>query len=343
MARGRSGIGVTVAGGVILFVTLVVSCFGMAMLGRAVAGPPLSEQNGAVADIPPDYLAAYRSAAQRFRLSDEGWSYLAGIGKVESDHGRSTAPGVRSGQNAHGCCAGPMQIDNGAGTGGGTWGAFKVDGDGDGRFDIYDPDDAAATAARYLEASGAPRDWRAALYAYNHAGWYVDKVTAQAAAYRREAAASSGAQLPEMPGQAWLAPVPGFPGERCDARVVAEVAALTNAYGLRLTDCFGGAPHAVGGEHPLGLAADLVPVDGDWRRTERLARAGGWNPACAASGCAGRGPFRVVLYNGFPGHGDPRFSSQPHLHLSWDHSPARPYTRAAWVRLVLDPSSPEAP
>jgi hypothetical protein len=127
----------------------------MTALGRAVAGSLPSDHSGPVADIPPEYLAAYRSAAARFGLEPDGWSYLAGIGKVESDHGRSTAPGVHAGQNAHGCCAGPMQIDNGAGTGGGTWGAFKVDGDGDGRFDIYDADDTVATAARYLAGSGA--------------------------------------------------------------------------------------------------------------------------------------------------------------------------------------------
>ena len=112
---------------------------------------------GPVSDIPPDYLAAYRSAAERFELGSDGWSFLAAIGKIESDHGRSTAPGVSSGQNFHGCCAGPMQIHNGYGSGGGTWAAVKVDGDHDGRLDIYDVDDAVASAAHYLRMSGAPR------------------------------------------------------------------------------------------------------------------------------------------------------------------------------------------
>jgi hypothetical protein len=109
----------------------------------------------AVADIPAEFLRAYQGGADRFELGPLGWSILAAIGKVESDHGRSQAPGVRRGQNANGCCAGPMQIHNGFGSGGGTWGAFAVDGSGDGVADIYDPADAAFTAVRYLHTSGA--------------------------------------------------------------------------------------------------------------------------------------------------------------------------------------------
>ena len=162
----------------------MAASIGAGLLGAMSADPGTASAPSAVPDIPSEYLAAYESAAGRFTLGDDGWSYLAAIGKIESDHGRSTAPGVHSGQNSYGCCAGPMQIHNGFGTGGGTWGSFKQDGDGDGREDIYDPADAVATAAAYLKASGAPGDWRRAIFAYNHAGWYVDQVVDQAAAYR---------------------------------------------------------------------------------------------------------------------------------------------------------------
>jgi len=320
--------------------TIAAALFAL-VLGTIAAGvlgalSQASESTGpsGVPDIPPEYLAAYKASSTRFRLGDDGWSYLAAVGKIESDHGRSSAPGVRSGQNFHGCCAGPMQIHNGFGSGGGTWGAFKTDGDGDGRRDIYDPDDAIATAARYLHTSGATGDWRTALFAYNRSNRYVDDVLAQAAAYRSAAARALPQPDPVAGNGDWLSPVPGFPGERCDRRIVADVVLLTRGYGLNLMDCFGGPPHDSRGEHPLGLAADLVPVDGDWNRALALARAAGWSPACAASGCAGRGPFRVVLYNGFPGHGDPAHTSTPHLHVSWQHSPAPPFTRAGEV-LVL--------
>ncbi|HEV8371828.1 MAG TPA: hypothetical protein VGR68_01385, partial [Actinomycetota bacterium] len=63
----------------------------------------------AVADIPRGYYDLYVEAASTCRgLS---WQLLAAIGKVESDHGRSPAPGVRSGINRAGCCAGPMQFN----------------------------------------------------------------------------------------------------------------------------------------------------------------------------------------------------------------------------------------
>jgi Transglycosylase SLT domain len=111
---------------------------------------------------------------------------LAGIGFVESDHGRSTAPGVRLGVNSYGCCAGPMQFSVVGSPS--TSDRYGVDGNGDGRRNVYDPADAIPAAARYLVASGAPGDYRRALFAYNHAGWYVDEVLAKAAEYRAAAA-----------------------------------------------------------------------------------------------------------------------------------------------------------
>jgi hypothetical protein len=338
--RGRTSGGVTlVAFAGLLLTTLFVS-LGAAILGQSAQSAIAGGNGPRVLDgIPPDYLAAYESAAQRFELGPMGWSILAGIGKVESDHGRSSARGVASGQNTNGCCAGPMQIHNGFGAGTGTWGAYGIDGDADGKLDIYDIDDAACTAAHYLRASGAPSDWHEAVFAYNHDEAYVAQVLELAARYRSAAEPSKESDGVVAKGDgAWLSPVPGFPDERCDARIVADVVALTQEFGLRLTACFGGAPHATDGEHPLGLAADLVPVDGDWTRTLRTAAAFGWLPSCAAQGCPDRRPFRVVLYNGYPGHGDPAHTSTPHLHLSWEHAAAAPFSRAAWVRVLLPPA-----
>ena len=109
-----------------------------------------------------------------------------------------------------------------------------------------------------------------------------------------------------------------------------------------MSDCFGGAPHALNGEHPLGLAIDASPADGDWGRTEELARRFGW-ASRARHRLPGRGPFRVILYNGYPGHGDPRHSRSPHIHVSWQHAPAAPFTRAPWVRVARSPVRSEAP
>ena len=50
-----------------------------------------------------------------------------------------------------------------------TWASYGVDADGDGRADRWDPADAIYSAANYLRASGAPSDYRRAIFAYNHA------------------------------------------------------------------------------------------------------------------------------------------------------------------------------
>lgn len=63
----------------------------------------------------------------------------------------------------------------------GTWRGYAVDGNGDGVKDINDAQDAAYGAAKLLAANGANRgDYRRALYSYNHADWYVNKVLAMA-------------------------------------------------------------------------------------------------------------------------------------------------------------------
>ncbi|HEX8104575.1 MAG TPA: DUF6112 family protein [Solirubrobacteraceae bacterium] len=283
MAGGR-GVGlaaVAVAG-------LCVAALGLSFAGAFVAlSSPVRTASAAgplvLDDVPADYLLAYQAASEAFALGRDGWAYLAAVGKVETDHGRLQAPGVLSGQNTHGCCAGPMQIHNGFGAGTGTWAQYRVDGDGDGRTIIYDVEDAVFTAARLERASGAPEAWRRAIFAYNHADWYVEKVVDQARRYLAAAAAGdlggAGISTLEAPlAGTWLAPLPGFPGERCDRRIVRDVLWLVAAYGLIVSDCFG-TGHAVRGEHPLGLAIDASPVDGDWRRTERLAVRFGWSPA----------------------------------------------------------------
>lgn len=63
----------------------------------------------------------------------------------------------------------------------GTWRAYGVDGNGDGKKDICHAEDAIFAAANYLAANGANRgEYYRALFAYNHADWYVKKVLAAA-------------------------------------------------------------------------------------------------------------------------------------------------------------------
>ena len=126
------------------------------------------ESAGAVSgQVPTRYAPLYVAAASRYRLGARGPAILAAIHKIETGFGAnlnvSTAGAV-----------GQMQFLPA------TWAAYGVDGDGDGRADPYDAADAIFSAAHYLASSGAPGDWRSAIFSYNHADSYVADVLALA-------------------------------------------------------------------------------------------------------------------------------------------------------------------
>src|SRR5215210_5941116 len=112
------------------------------------AGVEAAASGAAKRAIPANYLRLYRLAA---RGSGVPWTVLAAIGSIESDHGRSHAPGVHSGLNRHGCCAGPMQFNTRDGPPS-TWERYGADANHDGSTDVYDPEDAIPSAASYLSA-----------------------------------------------------------------------------------------------------------------------------------------------------------------------------------------------
>ena len=126
-------------------------------------------------------------------------------------------------------------------------------------------------------------------------------------------------------GGSWLAPLPGFPGRQCDARIIPDVETLVRRYHVAVGDCYSAADvHASAGEHPLGLATDLVPgPGGTWDDVDRLARDIGWVRSCGASGVRPACPLtpwvRFAGYDGYPNHGRGN-----HLHISWMHGPGRP-------------------
>ena len=115
---------------------------------RPPAPPPAAPRPGrGSSDVPRAYLRLYRAAGHRHGVD---WRVLAAIGKVESDHGRSTAAGVSSGRNFADCCSGPMQICTVAACGR-VWQHYALDADGDGRRSVYAPADAIDAAARIVK------------------------------------------------------------------------------------------------------------------------------------------------------------------------------------------------
>jgi membrane-bound lytic murein transglycosylase B len=139
------------------------------------AGCQPKPTRAAAADIPRSYLRLYCQAGARYRIP---WPVLAAIGKVESDHGRTQLPGVRSGSNWAGAC-GPMQIGCVPGSkAGNSWARY-------GRGRPHDPANAIPAAARYLVDHGARRNLDRALYAYNHSRTYVARVKHLAQSYGR--------------------------------------------------------------------------------------------------------------------------------------------------------------
>ena len=110
--------------------------------------------------IPLFLMPIYQAAGTEYGIR---WEYLAGINEIETNYGRNLNVSTAG-------ALGWMQFMPA------TWKAYGVDANKDGRKDPYNPADAIFAAARYLKASGAPKDMRKAIFAYNHAGWYVDSV-----------------------------------------------------------------------------------------------------------------------------------------------------------------------
>ncbi|MFL5844337.1 MAG: lytic murein transglycosylase [Solirubrobacteraceae bacterium] len=448
-------------------VLLIATMLGLsALVGGAAA------QGGCVpgavpvpgAGAPPELQPIFEAAARRYRLGRDGPAILAGLTEVESGFGRNMGPSSAG-------AIGWTQFMPA------TWESYGVDANHDGRRDPYTAEDAIFAAARYLRASGAPRDWYRALFAYNHADWYVREVLEHAkrlsgldaigdggpgsvlvigdslevgtypelrrlvahrltgdfesgrssttgiavlrrmlrtgdydailfdlgtndgdvAQFRRSlsglaelagdrrvyvatvnspyderakndslaayaharpnvrlirwheasqrfeladgihgaygqrarvvadalgdqpAAAESCASaagpgtgaVHTVTGPAGLVPIPGQNGQTIDARILPDVISLIDTYHLTITAGYAATGHAADGEHPLGLALDIVPgPGGTWDDVDRLAR---WAEPVQN---APRPPFRWVGYDGDANHGRGN-----HLHLSWNHSP----------------------
>jgi hypothetical protein len=123
---------------------------------------------------PTSYIQLFQESAALY-CPGLPWELLAAIGQIESGFGTNNGPSTAG-------ALGPMQFLPS------TWAAWGISGFGDkGPPNINDPFDAVPSAARYLcaaggsTAAGLPR----AIFAYNHAGWYVNEVLALARQYQQ--------------------------------------------------------------------------------------------------------------------------------------------------------------
>ncbi len=114
--------------------------------------------------IPPFLLPIYQAAGMEYGIR---WELLAAINEIETDYGRNLNVSSAG-------ALGWMQFMPA------TWAAYGVDANKDGVKDPYNPVDAIFASARYLKAAGGMDDVRKAVFAYNHANWYVDSVLMRA-------------------------------------------------------------------------------------------------------------------------------------------------------------------
>jgi murein DD-endopeptidase MepM/ murein hydrolase activator NlpD len=114
--------------------------------------------------VPIFLLSIYQAAGIQYGVH---WQVLAAINEIETDYGRNLNVSSAG-------AVGWMQFLPS------TWQAYGVDANKDGKKDPYNPVDAIFAAARYLNAAGYEQSVRRAIFAYNHADWYVDSVLLRA-------------------------------------------------------------------------------------------------------------------------------------------------------------------
>jgi membrane-bound lytic murein transglycosylase B len=134
-----------------------------------VAEPAFGIPHPVGSPIPSFLLPIFEQCGKEYGIP---WQVLAAINQVE------TAFGSNLNVSSAGAVGWMQFLPS-------SWQAYGVDANGDGRRDPYDPEDAICAAGNYLRAFGAPSDLRGAIFAYNHADWYVEMVMDLARQYAR--------------------------------------------------------------------------------------------------------------------------------------------------------------
>jgi Transglycosylase SLT domain len=119
-----------------------------------------STVSGSIGQPPAFLIPIYKAAGRKY---DIPWQILAAINAIETDYGLDLAVSPKG-------AIGWMQFMPA------TWIEYGVDVSGYGRPNPYDPRDAIFSAARLLAGNGGGQNLPRAIFAYNHALWYVDAV-----------------------------------------------------------------------------------------------------------------------------------------------------------------------
>jgi Transglycosylase SLT domain len=282
---------------------------------QTFAIPSIPSSSCAAAGVPAVLIPIYQRASTAYALGPQGPAVLAGINEVE------TAFGTNLSVSSAGA-VGWMQFMPS------TWATYGVDANGDGVKDPYNPEDAIYAAASYLHAAGMPADTYGAIYAYNHADWYVAEVLANANCYAPQLGGSAGALMatPQLqvlscrPARPWRRKIPtayldAF--ESAAARyelggrgvwALAAIARLESNFGHGMT------------KHELNHAGPLGLEPAEWKRF-------------AVDGDE----------DGRIRHADPADSAATLARLLWSHGSLRAgifaHNQAAWyVQAVLSES-----
>jgi hypothetical protein len=165
--------------------------------------PSLPSSSCAISGVPPVLIPIYQRASEQYGLGPQGPAILAGINAIETAFGQNLGPSYAGAE-------GWMQFMPE------TWAMYGVDANGDGVKDPNNPEDAIFAAARYLSAAGMPADVWGAIFAYNHADWYVEEVLANAGCYANEVGSSYAtlSLAPKIqvfsctPAEAWKKQIP---------------------------------------------------------------------------------------------------------------------------------------
>jgi hypothetical protein len=209
-SSGSRSAGLILAAPLAAIVGLIALVMAVAALGGSeAAGCGGTETVGALSsEVPSKLVPLYENAAAKYHLGSRGPSVLAAINFVETDFGTDVAT---SSAGAEGWMAFlPSTFEE--------WG---VDGNGDGVKDLFNAADAIFSAANYLHDSAAPGNWWEAVFAYNHADWYVEKVLRYATQF--SAAAGDEEVSAAAPASCEAAAAP----DEAVARMVAEAERLS--------------------------------------------------------------------------------------------------------------------